>query len=81
VTDEVIDRVLFELMDRRLLNDVDDSLHNEIAVALINAVLGDATCKHNWRDVESTSENTIKCTLCNVYGERQKDGAVYWPAT
>lgn len=32
-----IDAVLAELMDRRLLNDVDDDLHHEIAVAIINA--------------------------------------------
>lgn len=36
--DESVDRVLSELRDRRLLNDVDDDLHQEIAIALIKAV-------------------------------------------
>jgi hypothetical protein len=35
-----VDAVLAELMDRRLLNDVDDDLHQEIAEAVIKAARG-----------------------------------------
>jgi hypothetical protein len=43
----VVERVLSELRDRRLLNDVDDDLHREIAIALIKAaepILAPAEC-------------------------------------
>lgn len=44
------ERVLSELMDRRLLNDVDDDLHQEIADALIRAARGDVSVKRiKWR--------------------------------
>jgi len=33
--------VLLEMGDRRLLNDVDDDLHDEIATAIVAAALGD----------------------------------------
>lgn len=33
--------VLLEMSDRRLLNDVDDDLHDEIATAIVAAALGD----------------------------------------
>lgn len=33
--------VLLEMSDRRLLNDVDDDLHVEIATAIVAAALGD----------------------------------------
>ena len=42
-----VDRVISELRDRRLLNDVDDDLHREIAIALIKAaepILAPAEC-------------------------------------
>lgn len=38
--DDSVARVLSELRDRRLLNDVDDGLHEEIAESLIKAVRG-----------------------------------------
>ena len=38
VTPAKIAAVLAELMDRRLLNDVDDDLHQEIAAAIVKAV-------------------------------------------
>jgi hypothetical protein len=40
VAEVLVERVLSELRDRRLLNDVDDDLHQEIAEALIKAVHG-----------------------------------------
>lgn len=40
IADGATDRVIAELMDRRLLNDVDDDLWPEIAEAVIKAVRG-----------------------------------------
>jgi hypothetical protein len=38
-------------------------------------------CQHDWLDIESQSEGAVKCKICGVYGERQRDGGVYWPVT
>jgi hypothetical protein len=38
-------------------------------------------CAHDWKDVESMSENEVRCKKCGVPGDRERDGAVYWPAT
>jgi hypothetical protein len=39
------------------------------------------TCAHEWKDIDSQSDNAVKCTKCSMPGERQRDGTVYWPAT
>ncbi len=38
-------------------------------------------CDHDWKDVDSQSDDTVKCRKCGVYGSRQPDGSIYWPAT
>lgn len=38
-------------------------------------------CQHEWEDVESMSENEVRCIKCGVPGDRCGDGTVYWPAT
>jgi len=53
--------------------------HDE-TMANLNA-LTIRTCEHEWRDVDSQSDNAVKCTKCKMPGERQRDGSVYWPAT
>jgi hypothetical protein len=40
-----------------------------------------ACCEHDWRDVDSQSDNFVKCAKCQIPGERQRDGSIYWPAT
>lgn len=47
----------------------------------IKEILVQGTCEHDWKDIESQSDNAVKCTKCSVHGERQRDGSVYWPAT
>lgn len=55
--------------------------HDETTAALNALTIRKPTCSHVWRDVDSQSDNAVKCTKCDVPGERQRDGSVYWPAT
>lgn len=50
--------VLSEMSDRRLLNDVDDDLHDEIAAAIVQACLPALSCPDGFRlvPVEPTPE-------------------------
>ena len=50
--------VLSEMSDRRLLNDVDDDLHDEIAAAIVQACLPALSCPDGFRlvPVEPTAE-------------------------
>jgi len=38
-------------------------------------------CQHQWQEVESISDTEVRCAKCQVPGDRNKDGSVYWPAT
>lgn len=54
--------VLSEMSDRRLLNDVDDDLHDEIAAAIVQACLPALSCPDGFRlvPVEPTAE-MVRC--------------------
>jgi hypothetical protein len=39
-------------------------------------------CEHQWRDFDALSENEVRCHLCGVPGDVNREtGEVYWPAT
>lgn len=40
-----------------------------------------AECKHEWEDVESQCEKAVVCAKCNMSGERESNGTVFYPAT
>jgi hypothetical protein len=50
-------------------------------MAGLNSLTIRVTCAHEWKDIDSQSDNAVKCTKCSMPGERQRDGTVYWPAT
>ena len=43
-------------------------------------------CQHVWLAVESDNdweytEDSVRCTICGVHGERNSDGTIFYPAT
>ena len=57
--------VLSEMSDRRLLNDVDDDLHDEIAAAIVHACLPALSCPDGFRlvPVEATAVEDWQITV------------------
>lgn len=52
-----------------------------LAAASLSKKEQSMACNHDWQEVYSQSDNAMKCKNCGMYGERQRNGDVYWPAT